>query len=71
MDTDDLKRKFAANVKKYRKQLNLSQGVLGVMAETDERYIQNIEAGERTPGVIIAYRIAQALGVTVEDLLTK
>ncbi len=68
MDTDDLKRKFAANVRRYRKARQITQADLAAMAETDDRYIQNIEAGERMPGVIIAYRIAKALGVTVEEL---
>ena len=46
----------------------MTQAVLAAKAETDSRYIQNIEAGERTPGVIVAYRIAKALEVSLDEL---
>lgn len=68
MQTKDLQRIFAANIRKYRKQRKMTQAVLAAKAETDSRYIQNIEAGERTPGVIVAYRIAKALEVSLDEL---
>ena len=68
MEGRDLERIFAANVKAYRQRKGMTQGVLAAKAETDIRYIQNIEAGDRVPGVIIAYRIATALDITVDKL---
>lgn len=68
MDGRDLERTFAANVKAYRQQKGLTQAILAAKAETDVRYIQNIEAGERVPGVVIAYRIATALEVPLDKL---
>ena len=68
MKTEELAYRFAANVRRYRKQRKMTQVVLAAKAETDSRYIQNIESGNRTPGVVIAYRIAQALDVTLDSL---
>ena len=68
MEAKDLERLFAINVRKHRQQQGITQAVLAAKADTDVRYIQNIEAGDRVPGVVIAYRIATALGVTVDEL---
>lgn len=64
----DLESIFTANVKQYRKRLGMTQAVLAATVDVDIRHIQNIEAGNRTPGVVIAYKITKALGVTLDDL---
>ena len=46
----------------------MTQAVLAAKVDVDIRHIQNIEAGNRTPGVVIAYKITKALGVTLDDL---
>ncbi|WKN46513.1 helix-turn-helix transcriptional regulator [Tunicatimonas pelagia] len=71
ISTEELTRRLASNIRRYRKVKKITQVVLAAKADTDERYIQSIEAGDRVPGVIIAYRIAQALEISVDTLFEE
>ena len=51
-----------------RKEKDLTQKVLAAKAKIALRTYKYYEAGTRTPNIQIAQRIAQALGVTVDDL---
>lgn len=60
--------KFAQNVKKYRKAKQLTQMDVADLAGTGVRQIQAVEYGERIPNVVLAYFIAKAIGVTLDQL---
>ena len=68
MQSPQFKQIFSTNLRYYRKKNQLTQMVLAAKADTDHRYIQKLEAGEQVPSVLIAYRLAAALGITVDDL---
>ena len=52
-----------------RHNLTLSQAQLAKKCNVTQQFIQQIENGKRTPSLKVAERIAQALGVTVDDLI--
>ena len=54
---------FAENMKKYRKQANLTQEKLAELCDTDHRYIGQIETGRRCPSLEYVERIASALNI--------
>lgn len=62
---------FATNVKKYRKEKNLSQVQVAELADTSTRQVQAIEYGDRIPNVILAYYVAKALEVSLDQLLEE
>ena len=52
-----------------RHNLTLSQAQLAKKCNVTQQFIQQIENGKRTPSLKVAERIAQALGVTVDELI--
>jgi transcriptional regulator with XRE-family HTH domain len=66
------RRKMSAIVKRLRKARNLTQEQLAKKAGVTQGYISQLEAGTRKdPGVKVALRLAQALGVPVTELLLR
>jgi putative transcriptional regulator len=55
-------------VKYYRTFEGLSQRELALLSGTAASTICEIESGKRIPNVLLAVKIARALGVPVEDL---
>lgn len=51
-----------------RARRNLTQAGLAEMAGVTRRSINAIETGRMVPSVLLAIRIARALGVTVEEV---
>lgn len=56
------------NLKTIRKKRGFTQLQVAEKAQLSERGYQYIEAGNRTPNVYLATKIAKALNVTVEEL---
>ena len=56
------------NLRKRRKAAGLSRAQLGRAADVSAETIEAIEMRGRATSVVIALRIARALGTTVEDL---
>jgi transcriptional regulator with XRE-family HTH domain len=54
---------FSENMKKYRKQVKLTQEKLAELCETDHRYIGQIETGRRCPSLEYVGKIATALNI--------
>ncbi|PKR83889.1 helix-turn-helix domain-containing protein [Heyndrickxia camelliae] len=50
---------------------NMSQEALGLECNLDRTYIGGIERGERNPTVLNLKKIADALGVSVEQLFSE
>lgn len=59
---------FASRLKSLREQHNLSTRALGEIVGTSNATISRYETGKRDPDLIIAHKIAQYFGVTVEWL---
>lgn len=55
-------------LKAWRQERGLTQFRLAVAADVSPSTVVNIEAARQEPGVIIAGKIARALGVTVDDI---
>ncbi len=61
---------IARNIKKYRDKLNISQDKLSKMADVTLHTIAKIETGSTPdPRIETLRKIANALGVKVDDLL--
>lgn len=56
-------------VKLWRQHRGLTQAALAAMADLSEGYLSQIETGKRDGTVESYKRIAEALGVTVDDLI--
>lgn len=66
------KREFTIgeNIKKYRQRLGISQDVLSKRANLAFHTIAKIEAGSTPdPRIVTVKKIADALGVSLDDLL--
>jgi transcriptional regulator with XRE-family HTH domain len=62
---------LADNVRAYRKVQNLSQEALADICDLHRTYIGSVERGERNVTLSTLEVIAQALGVSVPELLTE
>lgn len=60
---------FATRLHELRKASGLSQAELATLAGTGQAVIAHLERAERQPSLELAYRLARALGVTVNHLL--
>ncbi|MBE6193672.1 MAG: helix-turn-helix transcriptional regulator [Alistipes sp.] len=60
---------FGANVRKLRLEKGLSQEKLANLANIDRTYLPDIESGRRNLSLVVAEKIALALGVELKNLL--
>lgn len=65
----DINEKFGNKVKEIRLKNGLSQEKLANMAEIDRTYLPDVEKGKRNVSLIVADKIANALGMTLKELL--
>jgi transcriptional regulator with XRE-family HTH domain len=65
----DLRHRFAANIRRLRKDLGLSQEGLAFEAGLHRTYISGIERGIRNVGIDNIEVIAKSLGVEPAELL--
>jgi transcriptional regulator with XRE-family HTH domain len=59
----------AANVRRLRKALRLSQEELGFEAGVDRTYVSQVERGTRNITIVVLARLARALKTTPDRLL--
>jgi transcriptional regulator with XRE-family HTH domain len=64
----DVRKRLGANVRRLRKETGLSQESFANEFGVDRTYVSGIERGVRNPTVSIVARLADALGVDVQDL---
>ncbi|PLZ00070.1 XRE family transcriptional regulator [Burkholderia sp. WAC0059] len=62
---------FAANVRRLRKEKELTQEKLAEAAGLHPNYISSVERGERNISIGNIERIAKALGVTMAELVAE
>ena len=60
---------LGGNVRKLRKQQNLSQHELAEEIDSDQKQVSRIERGEARPNLILWLRLANAFHVSVDTLL--
>jgi transcriptional regulator with XRE-family HTH domain len=61
---------MAKNVRKLRQQRKLTQEQLAFASKIDLTYLGGIERGRRNPSLMVMARIAEALGVALQRLLS-
>ncbi len=66
----DVRQRLAANVRRLRKKTGLSQESFANEHGIDRTYVSGIERGTRNPTILVMERLAQALEVDVQELLT-
>ena len=59
---------MVTKVKELRMKLGLTQQQLADSVHVSSRTIISIEKGQYSPSLMLAYRMARAFGVTVEEL---
>ena len=66
----DLYEAIAANIKKYRKEANITQAELSERVGVSHEFIRRIESkkGAKTFSVDTLYKISLALGISINDL---
>lgn len=62
---------FGGRLKKAREDNDFSQQQLAEAAGTHSDSIVKLEAGSRQPSLELAWRLAKALGIKVDDFLPK
>lgn len=66
-----LRKDVGKQIRDLRKSLGLTQEELGEKAELSYKYIGELERGQVNVSLDTLYRIAEALGVTIGELLPK
>jgi transcriptional regulator with XRE-family HTH domain len=64
-----LRRSFAANLRREREALGLSQQALANLAGLHRTYVGSVERGERNISIDSVEALARALGVEAADLM--
>jgi transcriptional regulator with XRE-family HTH domain len=67
----DWKAILGRNVRKLRQQKKLTQEELAFEAEIDLTYVGGIERGKRNPSLLVMVRIADALQVPLQRLISE
>ena len=62
---------FGNNVRKYRKEKNISQEKLAFQAGVHRTYVGMVERAEKNITLINIEKIANALGVSIDKLVTE
>jgi transcriptional regulator with XRE-family HTH domain len=68
-EKDELLVLFGEQLKKFRKERNISQEELAFRSELDRTYISGLECGKRNPTLKILVKIASSLNIKPGDLL--
>ena len=66
---DKISAQFGKNMKRIRARKEMSQGDIARALEVDRGYISNIESGKKNPTLATVAKIANALGVSPDELL--
>ena len=61
--------KLGKRIKHFREQKGISQDELGNLVWVNNVHISNIETGKKAPSIDLLIELANALGISTEDLL--
>lgn len=67
----DMRKLVGANVRSARTASGLTQEELAERSGFSQQYISELENGRRNPTIVSIYELAQALGVTHEQLVAS
>ena len=67
----DVRVRVGLNVQNLRRARGLSQEELADRAQVHQTYLSGVERGVRNPSLLVLARVADALAVDVEKLLTQ
>lgn len=67
----NINQRFGKRVKELRQSKKLSQEKLANLAEVDRTYLPEVERGERNISLIVAEKIAHALGTKLSTLIDE
>ncbi len=65
----DMRKLVGRNFARLRQERSLKQEEVAARSGFSQQYISGLERGRRNPTVITLYELAQALGVSHEELL--
>lgn len=68
---EEVARRFGASVRRLLKEKGPSQERPGAISGLHRNYIEAIESAERTTSILVANRLARALGTTLANLFAK
>ena len=60
--------KFGQNLKHIRKRMNMTQEELATKMEISQSYLSDIENGRKNPSIKTVKKLADGLGVSVNEL---
>ena len=66
---DKISEQLGRNMKRIRSKKKMSQGDIARALEVDRGYISNIENGKKNPTLATIQKLANALGVSADELL--
>jgi transcriptional regulator with XRE-family HTH domain len=66
----DTRRLVGRNLRRLRLAQGISQEELAFRASIDRVYMSELERGRRNPSLLVLTRLAKALGVTLNDLVS-
>lgn len=66
---DKISAQLGKNMKRIRAKKEMSQGDIARALEVDRGYISNIENGKKNPTLATIQKLANALGVSADELL--
>ncbi len=67
----NINQRFGTRVKALRQSKKLSQEKLANLAEVDRTYLPEVERGERNISLVVAEKIAHALGTKLSILIDE
>lgn len=65
---DDIRKRFAKNVRRLRRAMDMSQEAFADAAGLHRTYVSAVETGRRNPSITVVAQFAKALGVRPGDL---
>ncbi len=67
----DVRERIGLNLQRLRRERDLSQEELAHLANIHQTYLSGVEQAKRNPSAVVLQRIAEALGVDIEDLVRR
>lgn len=67
----DVRARVRLNMQRLRREKGLSQEELADLANIHQTYLSGVERGKRNPTITVLQRIAEALGVDIEDMVRR
>ncbi|MBI3420570.1 MAG: helix-turn-helix transcriptional regulator [Candidatus Sungbacteria bacterium] len=67
--TEKISSKLGQNLKRIRTKKKMSQGDIARALEVHRAYVSGIENGKRNPTIATIQKLADALGVSADELL--